>query len=286
MALVSKGQVQELLLSVASSRLADIPGAFESFAATLKSKSTAPAAMQLHLGILKLEQGLPAVASELTGDYSQLVSEAENIVDAWAQHHARAVEPLQQSTLKAKADRTTGKREEPAEFTAELLRVAWAELQDQQAFDAFAEFASAGKAPGLLAVTRASLRVLEAAAPTLRGNTELRERMRAIVREWRRHYVEPPLPDPPLLNTEPEPPLQPLSREAAQDAAIAGALRQLGYDPENPPQHTEPGLPGLRSRVKALVMPSGPNRIFASEDRFKKAWQRLRDQQKGRQKTK
>lgn len=70
-----------------------------------------------------------------------------------------------------------------------------------------------------------------------------------------------------------------VSAEAAQDTAIADALRKLGHDPDNVPPHDKPGKPGLRSDVKALVMPDGPNGTF-TEHTFQKAWQRLCDRQK------
>jgi hypothetical protein len=77
----------------------------------------------------------------------------------------------------------------------------------------------------------------------------------------------------------PQPSSQAISRSAAQDSAIVNALIKLGHDPKNPPHAGNTGRPGLRSEVRAMVMPEGPNSTF-SDSTFNKAWGRLRQRQK------
>lgn len=85
---------------------------------------------------------------------------------------------------------------------------------------------------------------------------------------------------------EPQPsenPIKPVSRGAAQDAAILEAIRSQGHDPLKLPK-PDAGKSGVKADVRALCCLNRKD-VFQSKGVFDDAWQRLRAEKKIRDYT-
>lgn len=83
--------------------------------------------------------------------------------------------------------------------------------------------------------------------------------------------IEAPQPVPTVPVTEP------VSRAAAQDAAVLTEIRLLGWNPQAMPVFPQ-GMRGARGRAYASIQArDSSRRIFSSQQVFETAWQRLRN---------